>query len=310
MTSDNATTPLLDMAAPASGFTEALASACRDYGFFQVTNHGIPERLLHSALDVSNAFFRQPAADKQAHSRTKEQPWGYYDRELTKNLRDRKEIFDIGHTGYVPWPGTPPTFKAVNLEFRAAIHAFAVKLSVLIAQSLALPTEPIAKLSDQHSSFTRLNRYPVDDPLADSSAPTAGPLGISHHTDAGALTVLLQDTVSGLQMLHKDQWANVPARPNTLTINLGDMFQVWSNDRVSAPVHRVLASESQERFSIAYFLNPGEDCMIAPLLPPGFESQARYRAFLWAEFRGLRALGDYGNYGEEVQISHYRRDPR
>ncbi|MEZ5569805.1 MAG: 2OG-Fe(II) oxygenase family protein, partial [Halioglobus sp.] len=263
--------------------------------------------LLQSALNASRAFFAQPLNDKQAVSRGREQPWGYYDRELTKNLRDRKEIYDIGHVGQVPWPRAVAGFEAVSREFSAAAHALGVRISLLIAQALELPVQSLLRLDHEHTSFTRLNHYPVEDILAHCPAPAAGPLGISHHTDAGVLTVLLQDAVSGLQMQHKGEWIDVPARPHTLTINLGDMFQVWANDRIRAPVHRVLASTAAERYSIAYFLNPGTECVIAPLMAAGCEADARYAPIPWAEFRHLRALGDYGNYGEEVQISHYRR---
>jgi isopenicillin N synthase-like dioxygenase len=68
-----------------------------------------------------------------------------------------------------------------------------------------------------------------------------------------------------------------------------------------------LASNTAERFSIAYFLNPGAESIIAPLMQPGFEEQAHYDPIHWAEFRSLRGLGDYGNHGEEVQIIHYQR---
>ena len=41
-------------------------------------------------------FFAQKREAKQRLERTAENPWGYYDRELTKNVRDWKEVFDIG----------------------------------------------------------------------------------------------------------------------------------------------------------------------------------------------------------------------
>ncbi len=299
--------PLIDMAAPAPELNEALTAACTDWGFFQVLHHGIDAHLLQAALDASRAFFTLPLADKQALSRSEDKPWGYYDRELTKNLRDRKEIFDFGDTGPVPWPAAAPEFKAVSRQFSAAAHALGLKLSVRIAEAFGLPTAPVRRLDEQHGSFTRLNHYPLQDPLAHSDAPPPGPLGISQHTDAGVITVLLQDSVSGLQMQRDGSWIDVTPRPGTLTVNVGDMFQVWSNDRIAAPVHRVLASERAERYSIAYFLNPGEDSVIEPLLAAHNGQQARYEPIHWAEFRGLRALGDYANYGEEVQISHYRR---
>ena len=308
MTPNTSTAPLLDLRAPEAETRKALAAACADWGFFQVTHHGISGGLLQATLDVSRRFFARPLPDKQALSRTRDQPWGYYDRELTKNLRDRKEIFDFGHTGPVPWPDADPEFRDVSREFSAAAHALGMEISARIARAFGLPTEPVRRLGEQHGSFTRLNHYPLQDPLAHSDAPPPGPLGISRHTDAGVLTVLLQDAVSGLQMQREGTWIDVPPRPGTLTVNVGDMFQVWSNDRIAAPVHRVLASAAQERYSIAYFLNPGEESVIEPLLPAQGGEQARYEPIRWAEFRGQRALGDYANYGEEVQISHYRRE--
>ncbi|CAI0559960.1 unnamed protein product [Linum tenue] len=51
-------------------------------------------------------------------------------------------------------------------------------------------------------------------------------LGITNHTDLGFVTVLLQDHVGGLQVLHRDFWVDVPPRPDALVVNIGDMLQV------------------------------------------------------------------------------------
>ena len=85
------------------------------------------------------------------------------------------------------------------------------------------------------------------------------------------------------------------------------MMQVWSNDIYRAAIHRVLAMEERERYSIPFFFNPAADCRVSPL--PSVVSEARpalYRAIGWREFRGLRTDGDYADYGTEVQISQYR----
>ncbi|CAI0559958.1 unnamed protein product [Linum tenue] len=50
-------------------------------------------------------------------------------------------------------------------------------------------------------------------------------LGITNHTDLGFVTVLLQDHVGGLQVLHRDFWVDVPPRPDALVVNIGDMLQ-------------------------------------------------------------------------------------
>jgi isopenicillin N synthase-like dioxygenase len=86
------------------------------------------------------------------------------------------------------------------------------------------------------------------------------------------------------------------------------MMQVWSNDIYNAPIHRVLAMESRERYSIPFFFNPAASCKVAPL-PSVISEQnpGHYHGIEWGSFRGQRSDGDFADYGAEVQISQYRK---
>jgi isopenicillin N synthase-like dioxygenase len=166
-----------------------------------------------------------------------------------------------------------------------------------------------ADFAGNHTGFIRLNYYPVRDPLAGS--PVAhqeeADLGVHHHTDAGALTVLLQDTVGGLQVFRDGFWHDIPPVEGAFVVNTGDMMQVWSNDIYQAAIHRVLAMESHDRYSIPFFFNPAATSTVRPL--PSVVSKhhaARYRSINWSDFRSKRTDGDYADYGPEVQISQYR----
>jgi isopenicillin N synthase-like dioxygenase len=72
-----------------------IGSACRDWGFFQVINHGVPLSLRQRIDEASRLFFAQSLEEKRKVRRDEISPIGYYDTEHTKNVRDWKEVFDF-----------------------------------------------------------------------------------------------------------------------------------------------------------------------------------------------------------------------
>ena len=247
---------------------EDLDVACREWGVFALVEHGIDVALIDAFHADMVRFFALPTQTKNAIRRTETNSWGFYDAELTKQVRDWKEILDIGEaadTGplagsYPQWPDLAG-FKDTMLGMREAMHDIALDVVEAIGETLATPID-VASQFGAHSSYLRLNYYP---PCPTPAAPTAelaspgAPLGISRHTDAGAVTVLLQDDQAGLQVWKDDAWHLVPVVDDALIINIGDIVQVWSNDRYPAPLHRVLANASQPRSACPTFLNPSYD---------------------------------------------------
>ncbi len=289
----------------------AIDRACRDWGFFQVTGHGIDQQLLADVMAMSQEFFAQPAEEKRRILRDAENPWGYYDKELTKNRQDWKEIYDFGPADgdklKPRWPSG-----ALRLRFEPVIRAYyasckllSLRLLSAIATNLGVSADHLARgFDDAHTSFLRLNYYPrYPEGLLDDR-----PLGVGEHTDAGALTVLMQDCQPGLEVKRDDRWYLVEPRAGALVVNIGDIVQVWSNDRYRAALHRVITNSSADRYSIPFFLNPSWDTSYEPL-PTTVTARepAHYRRIHWREFRALRAAGDYADVGEEVQIAHYRQ---
>jgi isopenicillin N synthase-like dioxygenase len=296
---------------------QQIADAARRWGFFQVVNHGVSDADVEKTWSETRRLFAQTTAEKESLLRTRDNPWGYYNNELTKNQRDKKEVFDFTTAGNDPiylaanrWPDANDRFKQVMLNYLWTCTQLSLRLLQAFCAGLGIAANHLEReFSPEHTGFVRLNHYPVQDPMQGSNKaylPTAD-LGIHHHTDAGALTVLLQDAVGGLQVHHDGQWHNVPVIDNAFVINTGDMMQVWSNDHYRAAVHRVLAMDTTERYSIPFFFNPSARTTVEPL--PSMVSDDRpshYRQINWVEFRSGRTDGDYANYGSEVQISDYR----
>ncbi|MBK7951536.1 MAG: hypothetical protein IPK00_22905 [Deltaproteobacteria bacterium] len=291
---------------------------CSTWGAFQLTGHGIDARTRSATLAEIRRFFALPGAEKRALSRTATNAWGFFDRELTKNRRDWKEIWDFGPAdregpmagSIAQFPDGMPEFRGAMEGWFALCHALALRLLDVLERGLgATGAELRGDFEAAHSSFLRLNWYPRCPTPAPHDLPldAEGHLGIRHHTDSGALTLLLHDAEPGMQLRRGEGWSLIEPREDALLVVLGDVVQVWSNDRWRAPLHRVVARADRDRYSAPYFLNPSYDCVYAPLGAQCSPAHpARYRPIRWSEFRALRAAGDYADQGAEVQISDFR----
>ncbi len=299
-----------------------LARACEDHGFFLLSGHGCDE-LIDETFAQSAAFFSKPKAEKMALYRNEENPLGYYDRELTKQKRDLKEVFDFkagGHQSKNParqsrWPQHDAAFREVMTEFFQRFTELSAETMAMIFRALGMPDERIARTMDDgfgalHSSAARLNFYPAQDPVPADERSGINPLGdmaLHHHTDPGAITLLLQDMHGGLQARSKAYgWIDVPPQPGTIVVNVGDVLQVWTNDRCTAGMHRVQPVRSSTgRYSTPFFYQPRIDAMIEPWVEAG--EQARYCAFSWREFIRGRVSDNFTDYGaDDIQIERYR----
>jgi isopenicillin N synthase-like dioxygenase len=311
------TLPVIDVTDLARAETlDALDAACRSWGFFQITGHGIGEHTVSAALRQARAFFAQPLPVKREILRTADNPWGFYDRELTKHTPDWKQVYDYGPPDggvIVPqWPAALPEFRTAIQAFYDACYELALRLLGAVATNLGMPARQLHRhFQPQHTSFLRLNYYPICARPArpiDLSMASDGHLGVNHHTDAGALTLLLQDEQPGLEVHHDGAWRLVEPRPDALVVNIGDIVQVWSNDRYRAALHRGLVSPDRERFSVPFFLNPAYSVEYEPLPSTiGANDPPRYRSINWGEFRARRAAGDYADHGRYARISDYHR---
>ena len=159
--------PVIDIARlDAAATLRAIDRACREWGFFQVVNHGIPGPSSQALVGAMQAFFAAPAAIKARIRRTRENPWGYYDSELTKNVRDWKEVFDYGPADgarLAPrWPEGLPGFRATVERYCADCESLAFRLLGALAANLGTDAAELGQgFAPAHTSCLRLNHYPV-----------------------------------------------------------------------------------------------------------------------------------------------------
>ncbi|WCJ33788.1 2-oxoglutarate (2OG) and Fe(II)-dependent oxygenase superfamily protein [Euphorbia peplus] len=312
--------PLIDLSE--FDVVKKVGDACRDWGFFQVINHGVPIQKRDKFFDASREFFKQPLEEKNKVRRDEKRAVGYYDTEHTKNVRDWKEVFDVfvedpmlvpsshlpHHTGVTQWhnqwPQYPPHLREVCEEYGKEMEKLAYTLLELIAKSLGLQAHRFHGFFKDQTSRIRLNHYPP------CPAPQLA-LGVGRHKDGGALTILAQDDVGGLQVKRKSdgEWILVTPIPNSYIINVGDVVQVWSNDRYESVEHRVKLNSEKERFSIPFFFNPSHYTMVQPLgeLINDDRSPPKYRPYSWGKFMLNRRRSNFMKLDvENLQIYHFK----
>ncbi|XP_042495582.1 protein DMR6-LIKE OXYGENASE 1-like [Macadamia integrifolia] len=299
---------------PISDMVEEMGSPCKDWGFFQVINHGVSPDLRRRVETAAKEFFDLPPAEKNKVRRDELNPLGYYDSEHTKNVRDWKEVFDftVVDPTVIPlthepndhrlwqitnqWPDYPPDLRNAFEEYCRAVEGLAFKLLETISLSLGLPCKRFNEFFKDQTSFIRLNHYP----------PCPSPhlaLGVSGHKDAGALTVLALDDVGGLEV------KRVKPIPDSYIINVGDIIQVWSNERYESVEHRVVVNSERERFSIPFFFNPSHYVMVKPLeeLMDEEKQTAKYKEYNWRKFFTTNKLSNFKKLEvENLQISHFK----
>nr|DAD40550.1 TPA_asm: hypothetical protein HUJ06_014873 [Nelumbo nucifera] len=307
-----------------AGLVAEIGDACKDWGFFQVINHGVPSDLRLRVETVAKKFFALPLEEKYKVRRDEENPLGYYDTEHTKNVRDWKEVFDfmLEDPTVIPashkpddqqlnelrnqWPDYLPEFRGACEEYARGVEKLAFQLLELISLSLGLPGKRLNGFFKDQTSFVRLNHYP----------PCPSPelaLGVGRHKDAGALTVLAQDDVGGLDVKHKTdgEWVRVKPIPDSYIINVGDIIQVWSNDTYESAEHRVRVNRERERFSIPFFFNPSHYVTVKPLeeLVIMQNKSPKYEEYNWGKFFTTRKLSNFKKLEvENIQIYHFKKD--
>ena len=254
----------------------ALRAAATRLGAFRVVGHGVE---IDRVLNASRAFFELPLATKRAVRGAQNTPSfqrGYIGLGGESGLAsylELKEGFCYGYewgadeiatatpnalSGHNSWPpdhALGPAWRARLVDYFTAAGAVAAAASRGIAQALGGADALLESSSGGETiSLMRLFHYFPADQFAEL-APDVPRTGSSPHTDWHFLTVILQDTTGGLQLIGPDgEWIDVPAERGELIVLLGDYTALLTAGATRSPVHRVLLPRGgAERHSLTYF---------------------------------------------------------
>ncbi|MFJ4191140.1 isopenicillin N synthase family dioxygenase [Kitasatospora sp. NPDC089509] len=260
---------------------DELRAAATGVGFFQLVGHGITPEETAALTGAMRAFFALPEADRLSVSNLNSPHYRGYTRtgdELTGGNQDWRDQLDIGaelppHTpdsgeppywwleGPNQWPTALPELRTAALGWIDHLGSVARRLlHELLAAIGARPDFYDDAFAGHPHLRLKLVRYP-------GTAPDGAGQGVGVHKDYGFITLLLQDTVGGLQVERPDgTFLDVPPLDGAFVVNLGELLEVATDGYLKATNHRVVSpAGARERYSVPFFYNPRLDAHIEPL---------------------------------------------
>ncbi|XP_047310540.1 1-aminocyclopropane-1-carboxylate oxidase homolog 1-like [Impatiens glandulifera] len=233
---------------------DQVRQASESWGFFQVINHGIPTSVLNQMLDGVHRFYNQDEEDrKKLYTRDVKKSFGYntnFDL-YTSTAAQWRDTFYCNMAPVPPKPeDLPHVCRDIMVEYSDHVMKLGLDVFELMSESLGLSRNHLKDM-DCAEGITILGHYYPGCPEPDLT------IGAPKHEDSDFFTVLLQDHMGGLQVLHKGHWVNVPPNPQALVINIGDLLQLITNDKFKSVEHRVVANKLGPRVSVASFFTTG-----------------------------------------------------
>ncbi|XP_051195724.1 2'-deoxymugineic-acid 2'-dioxygenase-like [Lolium perenne] len=294
--------PVIDLSRSRDEVRSAVLRAGKEFGFFQVINHGVPEGTMRELELACVDFFRLPAADKAAfYSEDTERTNRLFSSTMYESGAGESYWRDCLRLACHPVERTKPGWPEKPAGLRPALEGFIVPARSVGMELLRLLCEGIGLRPDYFDGdlsggevILNANHYP---PCPDPGLT----LGLPPHCDRNLITVLLQPGyVCGLQVSYGGGWIDVEPVPGALVINFGHQLEIATNGQLRSVEHRAVANAAVARTSVAAFIMPTMDCVVEPAKElVGEGSPARYRSIMFRDF--MRVYKTVGARRESIE---------
>ena len=251
-------------------FVQSLGSAYETVGFVSVKNHGVTDELIADLYKYTQEFFSLPLDHKRKYEiagLAGQRGYTSFGTEHAKgsDAPDLKEFFQYGQMPgedfkEVNYPSNVQVgqLKYFNETFEKAYRAFEQSGKALlqaIALYLGLQENYFDEFVHNGNSILRAIHYP---PI--THEPRSA-IRAEQHEDINLITLLIGASADGLEILSKSgDWVPVTSLPEQIVVNVGDMLQRFTNNKLCSTTHRVVNPKRElwhtSRFSIPFFLHP------------------------------------------------------
>ena len=261
-------------------FVKELGKAYEEVGFVAVKNHGVPDELIEHQYEYVQQFFSLPLEKKRAYEISGlagQRGYTSFGQEHAKGSEapDLKEFFQYGQTveDNDPIKSEYPNnvcvteigpFNKTLFEAYRNFEKSGKALLQAIALYLGLEEHYFDQFVQNGNSILRCIHYP---PI---TIEPKSAIRAEQHEDINLITLLVGASAGGLQILTKQgDWVNVTSLPEQIVVNVGDMLQRLTNNKLVSTTHRVVNPSRDlwhtSRFSMPFFLHPRSDMSLACL---------------------------------------------
>lgn len=270
-------------AATRKRFSDDLGKAFNDTGFVTITNHGLSKELINELYKQVKDIFALPENVKQKYEIPElagQRGYTSKGKETAKGFKvpDLKEFWQIGQTVTDNDPVKDeypenvqvtelPEFNKITTEIYKKLESAGSQILKAIAVYLQLPENYFDdKIHNGNSILRGLHYFPILDP--DSLPPDAVRAGA--HEDINLITLLIGASADGLEVLTRNgTWYPVKAEGEDVVVNVGDMLQRLTNNKLKSTTHRVVNPPRElmknSRYSVPFFLHPRSDMDLTSL---------------------------------------------
>ena len=258
-------------------FVQALGQAYTNIGFVAIKNQYLSNDLQNKLYETVQKFFSLPDEVKQKYEKPElAGQRGYIgkgkEHAKGRSTGDLKEFYHIGQEveGEDPikeqypdniWPNEVPELEKFGMEAYKQLERTGVEVLRAIAIFLELDENYFdEKVKNGNSILRPIHYYPIEDP---DSVPEDA-VRAAEHGDINLITLLMGASAEGLQVLRRDgKWIPITALPNQLVVNVGDMLERLTNNKLKSTIHRVVNPPKEKmkssRYSIPFFMHPRSD---------------------------------------------------
>jgi len=264
-------------------FSEAIGRAFTETGFVTITNHGMDKTLIDELYRVIQQFFALPETEKRKYEipgLAGQRGYTAKGKEKAKgaNTPDLKEFWQRGQdivgdeTLKAQYPENVivtelPEFNTITAKVYRQLEGIGRWLLKAIAVYLKLDEDYFEdKVVNGNSILRAIHYFPIENP--ENIAPDAVRAGA--HEDINLITLLIGASADGLEVLTRaGTWYPVKAYGEDIVVNVGDMLQRLTNNRLKSTTHRVVNPPKDlmrtSRYSVPFFLHPKADMSLAAL---------------------------------------------